>query len=153
MIEGKDYFICKKEDSKLMKFISKLLFFNKTFMTDYVTTIGRTIYVPSGYISSTTLRHELVHVADYNAHPVWFTLSYLLVLPIGWTMRAYWEKRGYEVTIREDFAAFPSFVESKRYKDWITSIFTGPDYFYMCFSKKHIEKWFDSVVEKCKKGI
>lgn len=60
-----------KDESFLMKVISKLLFFNKDFMTGYTTTIGSTIYYPNRSFvkarpvsSAVVLLHELVHVYD-----------------------------------------------------------------------------------------
>lgn len=60
-----------KDQSFLMKSIGKVLFFNKTFMTDYTTTLGDTIYFPNQAfvkvraISSTViLLHEIVHIKD-----------------------------------------------------------------------------------------
>ena len=72
-----------KDESTLMKVVGKVLFFNKSFMTSYTTTIGKTVYFPSrvkfeknpgAYFY--TLAHEYVHVMDYVAHPVRFTLGY-----------------------------------------------------------------------------
>lgn len=91
-----------KDESLLMKIMSKLLFFNKEFMTGYTTTIGNTIYYPSrSFIkarpvsSSVVLLHELVHVHDSKKFTMpLFTLLYtspqilaLLFFPllfIGW---------------------------------------------------------------------
>ena len=36
-----------KDESKFMKFLGVLLFFNKEFMSNYSTTIGNTVYFPS----------------------------------------------------------------------------------------------------------
>lgn len=62
-----------KTDSLLMKVISKILFFNKTFMTDYVTTIGKNIYFTNRenieiheIDSIITLAHEYRHIKDYQ---------------------------------------------------------------------------------------
>jgi hypothetical protein len=64
-----------KDKSWFMKLIGTLLFFNKSFMTNYTTTIGSTIYYPSeSFINarpvsaSIVLLHELVHIKD--AHKV-----------------------------------------------------------------------------------
>ena len=38
--------IVEKSESKLMKAVAAILFFNKGFLTDYITTIGTTIYWP-----------------------------------------------------------------------------------------------------------
>lgn len=72
---AKEYFpdlqIKYKNESIFIKLLSKILFFNKAFMTSYVTTIGSTIYFPnSQYISqrpfssSIILFHELIHIYD-----------------------------------------------------------------------------------------
>ena len=60
-----------KTESSFMKLIGKILFFNKTFMTFYTTTIGSTIYFPNREFvnnkevsSSIIFLHELVHIHD-----------------------------------------------------------------------------------------
>lgn len=60
-----------KDESFFMKILGKIMFFNKSFMTDYVTTVGNTIYFPSKSFlarrpvsSLMILMHELVHVYD-----------------------------------------------------------------------------------------
>jgi hypothetical protein len=74
-----------KSQSIFMKILSYLLFFNPTFMTDYVTTIGDTVYFPSPSFvtlhpitAPIVLMHELVHMSDQNkvSKPI-FALSYL----------------------------------------------------------------------------
>ena len=73
-----------KDQNRFMKFIGKLLFFNKGFMTRFITTIKEKVYwttkeqfeeYPRG--SFITLAHEYVHVMDYVARPVRFLLGYL----------------------------------------------------------------------------
>ena len=39
--------IAFKNESKLMCFLSHFLFFNKRFMTEYITVVGKTVYFPS----------------------------------------------------------------------------------------------------------
>jgi hypothetical protein len=63
-----------KNESLLMKIIGKILFFNKTFMTEFITTIGYTVYFPnnsyidgSGYgalAALAALAHEYRHAKD-----------------------------------------------------------------------------------------
>lgn len=60
-----------KDESLLMKILSKILFFNKNFMTNYTTTIGSSVYFPSkSYLEKNersaivVLLHELVHLQD-----------------------------------------------------------------------------------------
>lgn len=73
--------IAFKDESRLMRLIGFLMFFNRAFMTDYITTLGRTVYFPTrGDLLAgpwETLAHEAVHVRDYIRTPVRFALSYL----------------------------------------------------------------------------
>lgn len=69
-----------------MKFLGFLLFFNKSFMTDYTTTIGNTVYIPTeNYIKlrpisgAVVFLHELVHLYDHKKiGSFWFQLSYMM---------------------------------------------------------------------------
>lgn len=63
--------IAYKDQSTFMKLLSKILFFNPNFMTQYTTTIGYTIYYPSqSFVNNYTassffiFAHELVHMLD-----------------------------------------------------------------------------------------
>jgi hypothetical protein len=76
--------ILKKSESVLMKMIGLILKpFNPRFMSTYITTIGKTIYVPDGFLQDEEARclgilaHETQHIIDYQKNPVWFSLSYL----------------------------------------------------------------------------
>jgi len=73
-----------KDKSLFMKCLGKLLFFNKGFMNDYITTIGTKVYWPSKEKfdqyplgSFLTLAHEYVHIMDYKENPSKFILGYL----------------------------------------------------------------------------
>jgi len=74
-----------KNESFFMKMIGFVLFFNKAFMKDFITTIGNTIYFPSrkfieeNEISAMiTLCHELIHIKQAKKHGrVLFSLMYL----------------------------------------------------------------------------
>lgn len=74
-----------KNESLFMKILGTIMFFNRGFMTDYVTTIGSTVYYPTREFVQThtasadiVLLHELVHVKDAQrlTRPV-FTAAYL----------------------------------------------------------------------------
>jgi len=75
-----------KNQSAFMKFLGFLLFFNKSFMTDYTTTIGDTVYIPTeNYIKlrpisgAVVFLHELVHLYDHKRiGSFWFQLSYMM---------------------------------------------------------------------------
>lgn len=76
-----------KDESRFMKFIGILLFFNKNFMTNYITTIGNTIYFPTQKTIEDdltlnklkVLSHELRHIHDsspwYKA--IFYNIGYL----------------------------------------------------------------------------
>jgi len=74
-----------KDKSMFMKFLGVLLFFNKSFMTRYTTTIGFTVYFPNEADATArdeafanVFSHESVHMSDYKKWGVLFKLSYLL---------------------------------------------------------------------------
>jgi hypothetical protein len=76
--------IVEKTTSRFMKLLAGLLFFNKRFLTGYITTIGKTIYwpnmdesfgaSPSGNFS--TLFHEGQHEDDRRRLPILYELAY-----------------------------------------------------------------------------
>jgi hypothetical protein len=82
-----------KDQNLLMQIIGKILFFTPSFMTDYTTTIGNTLYAPSKSFftlhpvsGAVVFMHETVHLYDQNRiGRLWFQLGYMfpqiLVLP------------------------------------------------------------------------
>lgn len=46
-------------------------------------TLGKHVFMRNPG-STETLAHELVHVRQQEDHPIWFWLSYVLLLPVGW---------------------------------------------------------------------
>src|SRR3990167_3207757 len=85
---GKEQFDLKiafKDESKFMKFLGALLFFNRKFMTTYSTTVGTTVYFPSkSWLNENRdraariLAHELVHIDDAkDVGEIGFSYSYL----------------------------------------------------------------------------
>jgi len=73
-----------KDESTFMKVLGKIMFFNKDFMTKYITTIGTTVYFPTrkSYEENPvstffTLAHEYVHAWDYIQDKVGFILKFL----------------------------------------------------------------------------
>jgi len=75
-----------KDESRFIKMLSYILFFNPKFMTDFITTIGSTIYFPSRkkmemygseFANLTTIAHEYVHVMDSEKDKL-FKVKYLL---------------------------------------------------------------------------
>lgn len=131
------YVLRRKKDSKLMIFISYLLFWQReVFLNRYYTTIGKNVYCPTDTPDKSVLRHELVHVFDSQRHPVWFPFSYLFMLPLVWTMRSRWEKRAYSFQMRE----------LNWYDvEWVKEQFCTSRYLWMWPFPKAIEKWVEQV--------
>lgn len=86
-----------KTQSWLMQILGKILFFNPSFMTEYITSFGNTVYFPSEDFVNTKfassiiiLMHELVHISDSKKYSKFlFGLSYmfpqilsLLIIPM-----------------------------------------------------------------------
>jgi len=82
--------VVPKSKSKLMSLIGFILKpFNSTFMTDFATTIGNTVYLPDAWLTDyeaqstiSVLSHEFVHIVDYNKRPIRFVLGYLFPLTL-----------------------------------------------------------------------
>lgn len=154
-----DFKLLRKEDSLLMKIIHVFLLcitfgMQRRFMTDFVTTIGNTIYVPKGWdgweetMRLIVLRHERVHM-DQRRHygPLLYSFIYLawpfpLFLAYG---RAVLEREAY----RESMVAEYEYAKGKRavlyldaYKEWYISNFTGSAYAWMWPFRSQVEKWF-----------
>lgn len=152
-----------KQDSWLMRAISAFLLavtFGKqhAFMTDFITTIGYTVYVPSTWPSMpqvaqmVILRHERVHMRQRAKYSMaLFTLLYVLLpLPGGLAyFRAKFEKEAYAETLRAIADLYEDGlqqIQSEACRADMVSNFTGPSYFWMWPFKKDINDWYDSVV-------
>lgn len=90
-----------KNESSLMKFLGKIMFFNPAFMTEFVTTMGTTVYFPSREMAAIddpnaicVLAHEYRHMRDtqkYGRIP--FTLAYMfpqLLAPLALLLLLVW---------------------------------------------------------------
>jgi len=167
-----------KEDSWMMKIAGKLMFFNKSFMTHYITTSYPYIYVPKlpwkkeGHLSAVTvLAHEWVHLHDrkrmgllfnflYAAPQIlapfalfafvnpWFLLFLLFFLPIPSPGRAWAEFRGYRMTI----AAYYWLSGTKINIKWVVDQFTTSNYYFMWPFQGWLIKKFNKEFEKIEKG-
>jgi hypothetical protein len=63
-------------------------------------TLGRHVFLRFPGTPS-LLAHELVHVRQQVERPIWFWVSYLLLLPLGWNpWRMRWEAEAYAVQVR-----------------------------------------------------
>lgn len=76
--------IVSKTTSFLMKILSVILFFNKSFMTSYISVIYPRMYVPKlpwkendHYSAILVLAHEWVHLSDRKRFGLLFDIGYL----------------------------------------------------------------------------
>tara|TARA_Y100000034_G_scaffold121729_1_gene166326 strand:+ start:321 stop:971 length:651 start_codon:yes stop_codon:yes gene_type:complete len=171
--EVPDFEIKSKKESRLMKLLSVVLFFNKDFLTRYITTIYPYIYVPSlpwypnkpvGRIS--ILAHEYVHLYDrkrlgwlfnilYLSPQIfaplalgafwnlWWLLALLFLLPLPSPGRTWLEFRGYRMT-----AAIHWWLNGQRVNTvWLEQQFTGSAYYWMFPFKRFITNRILKAVE------
>ena len=131
----------------------------KWFMKNFITTIGYTVYVPDGWLTSSpewdrivVLRHERIHMRQRKrwGAPL-FTLLYLLLpLPIGVSYcRARFEWEAYTETLRAVYEFRGQRVlNDMSFKASIVKHFTSAEYVWMWPFKKTVEKWYDDAVEE-----
>lgn len=133
----------------------------RTYLSHYVTTLGHTIYVPDDFDSwdpihaHEVLRHEAVHVAQFERHG-WILMILLygvLPLPMGLSwFRARFEWEAYE----ETFWAVAELegIEAARspaLRAMIVRRFTGPDYGWMWPFPRMVERWIDKILAEIEK--
>ena len=168
--------IRSKKQSTMMKILSKLMFFNKRFMTGYVTTWYPHIYVPklpwrvhNDAPAIATLAHEWVHLYDrkrlgwlFNFLYImpqcffifgllafwspWFLLFFLFLLPIPSPGRAWAEFRGYRMSIAVYYWLSGQKVDLK----WIVDQFVSSNYYFMWPFRGYLMKKFQKEFEKIK---
>ncbi len=162
-----DLEILDKAESRLMKWIDaalKTITFGKftDFMTMYATTIGSTIYVPSGWTQSPPLyralilRHEAVHLRQFKDYGVpLFALLYLaLPLPLFYAYyRTKFEMEAYAETLRAEWEIRGSGVAGDvKLRQFIIEQFTGPSYGWSWVHPHRVEEWYDSVLQGLQRG-
>ena len=126
------------------------------YLSAYVTTLGHTVYVPDTWDRTPplqrycTLRHELVHVAQFERYGwVGMALLYgLLPLPMGLAYgRATLEREAYIETLRAVAETQGlSAARDPALHQWIIQRFTGPDYAWMWPFAKSVHRWLDAAV-------
>jgi hypothetical protein len=143
-----------KADSWMMKAISPIM--PATFMTNFISTIRYTMYVPVDFASwpavsqCALVRHEREHMRQSKklTFPLYLFLYALVFLPIGLSyFRTLFEQAGYA----EQMAAWKEYGEpysDAETKQWVCAEFTGSSYGWMWIFSASISRWFDGVVAK-----
>lgn len=136
-----------KKDSKLMKAIAFALKpFNPTFMEEYTTVIGETIYLPAQWDSWSKkkqlviLTHEKTHIEQYKRNKLWFVVSYMLLpLPMfAAYFRCRYEAKAYKINIRAGMSI-----------DQAVEELYGPKYLYAgkWFGRERIKRWIEKELK------
>lgn len=153
--------IVKKPDSPLHKVIHHALVVltfggMRSYLDDYQTTIGRTIYVTADWDERDplerycTLRHEAVHLRQFRRFtlPGMAFLYLFLPLPLGVAyFRARFEMDAYAESIRAAAEIHGSaYPRSAGYRAHVLEQFTGPSYGWMWPFRRALERWYDGVL-------
>lgn len=126
------------------------------YMTRYVTTIGRTIYLPAGWRSRTpesryvTLRHEAVHLRQFRRLGlVGMALLYLLPwFPLGLAWgRARLEWEAYAETFRATRDVYGlEAARDPRLRAFVVAQFVGPAYGWMWPFPRAVNRWISLLL-------
>jgi hypothetical protein len=126
------------------------------YMTQFVTVIGDTLYVPSCWSAQSasdklvTLRHERVHLLQRRRYTMLgMAILYLFVpLPLGLAYgRANMEREAYEETLRATLELKGErALLSPTLREHIVSQFTCANYGWMWPFRRQMERWYDGVV-------
>jgi hypothetical protein len=100
-------------------------------------TVWKTVYMKQYLINTDrgadVLAHERIHVLDQARWNILFFLSYFLLLPSIFTMRAFWEWRAYKEDLRiiwiNHHISNPEYTEY--YAQWVASHFSSAGYGWM----------------------
>lgn len=125
-----------------------------TYVTDYTTVMGRTIYVPKGWDQKSdneryvTLRHEAVHFRQMKRYTqVGMSLLYVLpIFPLGLAYgRARIEWEAYAETLRA-IAEVDGFEAAKhpKLRAHLVKQFTGASYGWMWPFPSVVNAWIDA---------
>ncbi len=161
--EFPDFKVIKKADSRLMSAIGGFLWLvtfgqQNTFMRDYTTTLGNTVYTPTTWEERSdesrtiTLRHERVHMRQAKKHGrLLFSLMYLLwPFPVLWaSARVKFEQEAYEESLRAlaELNGVATVVADVALRERTVGHFVSADYFWSSMNRDEVEEWYDSFVD------
>jgi len=124
-----------------------------SYLDRYVTTMWHTVYVPDDWEARAieeryaTLRHELVHVRQFERWGLLMAFAYLMLpLPLGlaW-FRMRFEREAYEETLRV-WHELGGRAACERLRAHVIAQFTTGSYGWMWPFPRAIARWFDEFV-------
>lgn len=151
-----------KQDSWLMKAFNlglKIITLGamQTFMTDFITTLGETVYVPVGWDDrsdarkASVLRHERVHMRQKRRYgSFFFFLRYICwPLPAVWAIgRRDLEQEAYGESLRAyvDYYGMRALSDADT-RERIIEHFMGHNYFWTYPWRKSLNTWYDDLAD------
>lgn len=165
VIEFPKFRVVKKSDSLLMKvingFLLVLTFWQlKKFMTDFITTVGETVYVPDDWNTQTevgrmiVLRHERIHMRQKKKYGMFlFSFLYLFV-PLPGVFAYYrqkFEREAYEESMWALVELVPNGLDilaTYSFREAMIRHFTSSEYFWMWAKSEDIGDWYDETHKK-----
>jgi hypothetical protein len=149
-----------KADSRWMRAIGLVLFLvtlgqMRSFMEEYLTTVGATVYVPTRWMDfdeitrCVLLRHEAVHMRQVRRHGrVKYALLYAFAFfPVFFAWhRAKFEMEAYAESIRAE-AQYRGIRQLRTCRSFYVKQFTGPAYLWMWPWTRTIYAWYDQTLD------
>jgi hypothetical protein len=136
------------EDSKLIDVLDFIAWW-ADLDDDYTTTICNTVYMAKSKIGTIAgadvLWHEAEHVGQWKRWNVIYYLSYFLLLPLVFTVRAYWEWQAYRIDLLREKQLTRTI--SQRTEDKIVRVFCGVGYLWMFPFPGLLRRWVRSIRE------
>ena len=132
------------------------------YLTQYVTTLGVSLYVPSDWDSRDdlprycVLRHEAVHLRQFRRYGylgmAWRYLVPILPLGLAWG-RARLEWEAYSETLRATAEVYGlAAAEQPALRARILAQFTGPAYGWMWPFPTVVSRWYDATLVALRTG-
>jgi hypothetical protein len=161
-----EFKLVPKDTSNFMKFLSfcsLVLSFgkNKTFMSDFTTTIGYTVYTPSNWENKPesskveVIRHEAVHMSQIRKYSFFgFYFLYLFIpLPIlfAW-YRFKFEREAYAESIKCLIEYHGNSILTDKFRLFFVDHFVNSSYFWAWILRKQVEEWYDTTIKNLNNG-
>lgn len=145
--------IAKKSGNWFLRLVGHVM--GQQFMTNYITTIVNTVYVPDDWDTwaddskSVIIRHERVHMRQSRklTYP-FYAFLYLLVMPMFLSyFRAKLEMEAYTESLKA-FKDYGMDYNSPYRKQWLVNQYVTGAYGWMWPFPKTVGRWFDEAVSK-----
>ena len=139
---------------RLIGFLLRII--NNQYMTSYVTAMFGKIWLPSNAIYWTAstrysiYRHEFIHLLDAKKWSFLMSFSYLVLLPTVFTMRSFWELRGFVQNMITEYEQTGDITGATL--DWIVSQFVTSKYFWMYPFRNKLRSKLETIKLEIKAG-